>query len=131
MTGEAKEQFAAVVRVDPKREAAWKRLGYKKQGGQWATDEQVAAARAEADAHKKADKHWRPILERLRARLDGKDRVRRAEAEASLAEVTDPRAVPSVWRDITRIRLASRIGVSGWFSMPLSFNSAEPTNRWP
>ena len=31
----------------------------------------------------------------------------------------------------TRTRLASVIGVSGWFRMPLSDSSTSPTKRWP
>src|SRR5689334_2260177 len=36
------------LRLDPSREAAWKRLGYKKQNGRWVTDAMLAGERAEA-----------------------------------------------------------------------------------
>ncbi|MBX6316100.1 MAG: HEAT repeat domain-containing protein [Isosphaeraceae bacterium] len=96
LKAEAKAHLTAVVRLDPKREAAWKRLGYKKHEGRWLTDEQVAAAKAEREAQEKADRHWKPRLEALKARLEKKDK--QAEAEADLTRVTDPRAVPSIIR---------------------------------
>jgi hypothetical protein len=59
------------------------------------TDAQLAAERAEADAQKKADRHWKPLLAKWRGWLGEKSR--RAEAERALVGVSDPRAVPSVW----------------------------------
>jgi hypothetical protein len=47
---EAKAHLATVVRLDPTREAAWKRLGYKRVGGRWMTDTQIAALKAEVEA---------------------------------------------------------------------------------
>ena len=97
LKAEATAHLAAVVRLDPKRESAWRRLGYKKQkDGHWATDEQVAAAKADAEAQRKADRRWRPLLEKWKGQLA--TREKRAEAEDQLAGVTDPRAVPSIWR---------------------------------
>lgn len=90
---EARAHFAAAVRLDPGREAAWKRLGYKKVGGRWVTDAQLAAEKAEAEARRKADQHWKPLLTKWRGWLRNKDR--RAEAEEALAAVDDPRAVPA------------------------------------
>jgi hypothetical protein len=91
---EAKGHLLAVVRQDPAREAAWKRLGYKEFAGRWLPESQVAAIKAEAAAQEKANRDWLPRLERLRADLKLADR--RADAEAALAAVTDPRAVPAV-----------------------------------
>jgi len=92
---EARAHLASVTRLDPAREAAWKRLGFKKLGKRWVTDEQVKAEKAEADAQRQADQRWRPLLTRWRAWLHEKGKW--DEAEAGLAGVTDPRAVPSVW----------------------------------
>ncbi len=58
-----------MTRLDPGRELAWKRLGYKKHEGRWATDAQVAAARAELEAQKQADRTWKPLLEKWRGML--------------------------------------------------------------
>ena len=97
LKAEATAHLAAVVRLDPKRDAAWRRLGYKKQkDGRWATDAQVSAARAEAEVQHQADVHWRPRLERWKKQLC--DPNLRVDAESALAGVTDPRAVPSVAR---------------------------------
>ncbi len=92
---EATAHLAAVVRLDPSREAAWKRLGCKRHDGRWLNDAAIAAEKADAETQEKADKKWRPALEKFRAAL--RDRGKRAEAEASLADVTDPRAVRWVW----------------------------------
>ena len=86
-----------VLQLDPSREAAWRHLGYKRIGGHWDKPERVAAAKAEADQQHKSDKHWRPLLEKWREALASRDRSRREQAEKSLTEVTDPRAVPMIW----------------------------------
>ncbi len=44
---EATAHLTRVVQLDPGRDAAWRRLGYRKQGRRWVTDEQVAAEKAE------------------------------------------------------------------------------------
>ncbi len=90
-------QYHAVLRRDPTRKAAWKRLGFKQSGGRWVTEAQLAAEKAEARAQKHADGHWKPLLTRWRGWLHGKDKVRKQEAETALASATDPRAVPAIW----------------------------------
>jgi hypothetical protein len=89
--------YHVVVRLDAKREAAWKHLGYKRVGGRWVRPEQLEAERREAADQGRANKHWRPVLERWRSGLASRDPRRRADDEASLAQVTDPRAVPMIW----------------------------------
>ncbi len=86
-----------VVQLDPSRETAWKHLGYKRIGGHWDKPERVAAAKAEVEHQRKADRHWKPLLEKWREALASRDKARREQAEKSLAEVTDPRAVPMIW----------------------------------
>src|SRR5262249_12724053 len=94
--------YSEVVRLDPKREAAWRHLGYKKQGNRWVKPEEQAADRLEAERQKHADKQWRPKLEHIRDGLEGKDAARRGKAEQALVEVTDPRAVPMIWAVLMR-----------------------------
>lgn len=95
LKAEATAHLATVVRFNPAREAAWKRLGCRRVGGRWVTEEQLAAERKEAEAQKQANKHWQPLLTKWRGWLRKEDR--RAEAEHALAEITDPLAVPAVW----------------------------------
>jgi hypothetical protein len=94
LQAEAQAHLAVVTRLDPAREAAWKRLGFKKQGGRWVTEAQLAAEKAEAEAQKKADQHWKPLLTKWRGWLQEKSK--KDQADEALAGVTDPRAVPSV-----------------------------------
>ena len=91
---QAKAHYTAVVRLDPRRDQAWKRLGYTKHDGRWLTDADLATAKADAEAQEVADKKWKPLLERWKSQL--KRPSRRADAEALLLTITDPRAVPSV-----------------------------------
>jgi hypothetical protein len=86
-----------VLQLDPSRDAAWKHLGYKRMAGHWDKPERVAAAKAEAQAQHRADKHWKPILETILSGLTSKDKARQAQAEKSLGDVSDARAVPMIW----------------------------------
>jgi tetratricopeptide (TPR) repeat protein len=90
--------YEQAINLDPTRETAWKHLGFKKQGNRWVKPDLAAAEKQEAERQKQADKHWRPILDKLRDDLRNKDPERRARAEKALADVTDPRAVPMIWR---------------------------------
>jgi tetratricopeptide (TPR) repeat protein len=99
---QADAHLREVLRLDPKRESAWKRLGFKRVGGRWIKPAEAAAAKAEALHQRKANEHWRPILERLRAGLQSKDGARRAEAENALLQVTDRLAAPMVWATFAR-----------------------------
>jgi hypothetical protein len=93
---EALAHYTAVTRLDPGREEAWKRLGCQKHRGHWMRPEQIAAEVAEADAQRKADLHWHPLLESWRVGLNEPDPTHRESARQALAGVSDPRAVPSV-----------------------------------
>ena len=104
---QAKAHLTAVTRLDPTRENAWKKLGYKRHEGRWATDTQLAAEKAEADAQKTADRKWKSTLEKYKAMLDQPSR--RAEAEAALAEITDPRAVPMIAHAFVTGRAADQL----------------------
>ena len=86
-----------VLQLDPSRDAVWRHLGYKRINGHWDKPERVAAVKAEAHEQHKADKHWRPLLEKWREGLASRDRNRREQVEKSLADLTDPRAVPMIW----------------------------------
>ena len=96
LDAEAKAHFSTVTRLEPSRDLAWKRLGYKKVGNRWVTDEQMTAEKAEADAQKKADLHWKPLLTRWHGWLRDKDKSRRERAAELLTTVTDPCAVPTL-----------------------------------
>ena len=97
LDAEARAHLTEVVRLDPARELAWKRLGCKKVGGRWIEEADLVAEKVEAEAQKKADRVWKPLLTKWRGWLDARDSTKREEAENALAGVTDPRAAPMVW----------------------------------
>jgi len=96
LKSEAMAQFAAALWLDPGREATWKHLGFKRHQGRWLTKEQIADLEQEAKAQRKSDREWEPRLRMWKSWLAGK--VKRGEAEAALVEVTDTRAVRSIWK---------------------------------
>ena len=84
-----------VVELDPRREAAWKRLGFKKQNGQLGQARRRRGREGRArgpDARRTS--HWKPRLEKWRDGLAGRDRSRRAAAEEALGQMTDPAPCP-------------------------------------
>lgn len=95
LQAEASAHLATVVRLEPGREAAWKRLGCKKHDGRWLTEAQIVAERREREAQAQANQRWKPLMTRWRGWLG--QASKRDEAERAIAAVTDPHAVPSIW----------------------------------
>jgi hypothetical protein len=88
--------FGEVISIDPKREAAWKKLGFKKYGNQWMTDAQIA----EDQEQKKADKFWTAHLKKLHKDIHGANgKAKRNLAQAEFDKISDPRAIASVYRE--------------------------------
>ena len=99
---QALAHYNTVVRLDPRREAAWKKLGFKKSGDRWVKPDQLAVEKTEAEHQKLANKRWKPILERYRDGLNSKTEARRTQAEAGLSGITDRYAVPAVWEVLVK-----------------------------
>ena len=91
MEAEALGHCAEVLRHGPHREAAWLRLGYRRHDGHRMNPAQIA----EAEVQEKADRKWQPLMARWHDRLHFPQD--RPLAEAALAGVDDPRAVPAIW----------------------------------
>jgi hypothetical protein len=92
---EATAHLTVATQLDPGLEAAWKKLGYRKQGSRWVTDLQLADEKAQSEARTKAYKYWTTLLARLRSGLE--DESSRAGAGRTLQGISDPTAVPSAW----------------------------------
>jgi hypothetical protein len=93
---EAMAHYHAVTRLDPSKDIAWIRLGFKKYRDRWFKPDDMAAKKLEFDRQKRADSEWRPRLEKLRKALDSEIEARRIKAEREVYRITDPRAVPSI-----------------------------------
>ena len=93
LKAEAAVHFAAVVRLDPTREAAWRKLGFKKVRGRWKNDEEIAD-----EAEQKAnEKLW---AARLKAIHKGIHRgSTRGKAVEALDAVDDPKAVGPIYHE--------------------------------
>jgi hypothetical protein len=88
--------FTTAVVLNPYLDLAWKHLGYVRHHGRWMSREQIVSEEREADAQRKADHHWEPLLARLKIHL--REKVTHNAAAKQLAELNDPRAVPSIER---------------------------------
>ena len=95
---EAMVHYHVVTRIDPSRDIAWIKLGYKKHKDRWNKPEDLAAQKLEADLQRRADTQWKSRLEKLREGLESKVETRRLKAERELNEITDLRAVPMIWK---------------------------------
>lgn len=99
---EARIHFSEVARLDPKRDAAWRKIGFKKIGGRWTTDEMIA----EEKAQKAADKSWGPKLRKLHKDVHGANGPeRQASVQAELDAIRDERAVVPLYREFGRGKL--------------------------
>jgi hypothetical protein len=100
LNDEAMAHYRLVTRLDPSRDIAWLRLGYKKQHDRWSKPEVLAAQKLEADRQKRADAFWKTRLEKLRDGIESSVETRRLKAERELYQVTDPRAVAMISRTL-------------------------------
>jgi hypothetical protein len=95
---QAKIHWEAVIRLDPREESARRRLGYRPRQGQWILD----AKRVEEVLKEKAEVFWSRELSSAHRnidRKDGRDALKKAvEAATRVESVTDPLAVPSLWK---------------------------------
>ncbi len=95
---EAMVHYNVVTRFNPSRDIAWVRLGFMKTHDRWVKPDDLAAQKLEADRQKRADKEWKPRLEKLRGALESAIETRRLKAQREVYQITDPRAVPMIWR---------------------------------
>jgi hypothetical protein len=93
---QARAHFSRVVELDPNNAAAWKRLGYKRVGGQWRTAEEIEQARDRQKQVRSDLTQWRPKVLKLRSALSSSDDVRRESARQQLLAIRDPAAIPAL-----------------------------------
>jgi hypothetical protein len=96
LKAEAYVHYAEVVRLDPKREAAWHKLGYKKYRNRWMTDAQIA----ELEDQRNSDRIWAPRLKKIHRDIHGSNGAKkRDQAQAALDAIVDPKTIPSLYRE--------------------------------
>ncbi len=96
LKAEAEAHYAQVIRMDPRREAAWRKLGFKKYGSRWMTDAQIA----EVEEQKKDERVWLPQLKKIHKDIHGGNGPRKRElAQAGFEAITDPTAIPALYRE--------------------------------
>jgi hypothetical protein len=90
--------YTMAVHLDPSRDSSWRHLGFVKRDGRWVSAEQARSDDREEHAQRLANRHSEPLLKKWKKRLldASSSPASRAEAEEQLADVTDPRAVPSI-----------------------------------
>ena len=88
--------FSRVVELDPNNAAAWKRLGYKRVGGQWRTGEEIEQVRDRQKQVRSDLAQWRPKVLKLRQALSASDGERRESARRQLLAIGDPAAIPAL-----------------------------------
>jgi hypothetical protein len=96
LKAESLVHLSNVVQLDPSRDAAWKRLGFRQHNGRWMNDQQIAAEKIALETQKKADHHWKPLLAKWKSALGNP--AKRDEAEKALAALVDPWAVNAIWQ---------------------------------
>ena len=138
LSEEAMAHYHLVTQLDPSRDIAWIRLGYKKHKDRWFNPNDLAERKLDAERQKRADLQWKPRLEKLRDALDSPVESRRLKAENELYRITDPRAVPLIARilgngnersQIVAIELLSQIegpAASFWLAV-LAIDKQSPT----
>ena len=134
LSAEAEAHYSAVVRIDPSRSDAWRKLGCRRYKGRWLNDEQIAAMTATATARREADRRWMPELSDLKNGLRSNDPADRERAEAALASVRDPLAVPSVWRTFVNSKspnLARAVQILGQIDAPESSEALARLSVYP
>jgi hypothetical protein len=94
LKAEANAHLSTVVRLDPTREAAWRKLGFTRRDGRWLNADEVA----EDDLQKQADKRWAPEFKKIHKDIHAGGK-RQEKAEDALIAIEDPRAVPSAFRE--------------------------------
>ena len=103
---EAAAHYTVVTRLEPKLEAAWTKLGYRKYEGSWRRDDQIARIQNDRRDREQADARYRPWLtawrDWLKAGGDMKKAVNSArDRERSPRSFVDPSGL-----------LAAKIGLS-------------------
>jgi hypothetical protein len=96
LKAEAYVHYAEVVRLEPRRAAAWRKLGFKKYGNRWMTEAQIA----EAEEQQRQARIWLPQLKKIHKEIHGANGAKKRQlARAAFEAIRDEKAIPSLYRE--------------------------------
>jgi hypothetical protein len=96
LEAEAHVHYTEVVRLDPRREAAWRKLGFKKHGHRWVSEARIA----EVEAQKHANRIWLPRLRKIHKDIHGLSGAeKRDQARTAFEAIRDEKAIPSLYQE--------------------------------
>ena len=90
---EALTHLGRVIELDPRRDLAWLKIGFKKHDGRWMKPERIV----EEEELEKASKLWLARLKKWHKDIHGGKK--QPEAQAALDAITDPSAVSAIYQE--------------------------------
>lgn len=85
-----------VVTLEPDNLIARQRLGFRRMGFDWVTEDEIQEAMIGFQANQAALARWRPQIEDIRRDLRHRSRIRRENAAGRLMTINDPEAATAI-----------------------------------
>jgi len=85
-----------MVSVEPDHPAARRRLGFRRVGFDWLTEEEILEAADSSRGDQAALARWRPQIEDIGQNLRHRSQFRREKAAERLLAISDPEAAPAI-----------------------------------
>ena len=109
-----------MVQLDPRRDVAWRKLGFTKHDGRWLTRDEIVRE----GEYKKAERVWAPRFRKLHKDVHGANgEKKRDTAMAAIDAISDPMAVLPAYREFAgggAVDQMILLGILGQIDKPLS-----------
>ena len=96
LTDQERAHLTQVVTIEPDHTIARRRLGFRRVGFDWATEEEIQQAVDGFQENQTALARWRPQIEDIRRDLGHRTQLRRQKAMERLLAVSDPEAATAI-----------------------------------